>query len=103
MTPTRLLLLYRRTFVALLVIASVQTLAGDGGASLPVAALASVEIGAALLLLWRRSQVAGMTLLLVVFAIAQTVTAMMGQLQTHFVQYAASTIVIVSLDRALTA
>ena len=103
MTPARLLLLYRGTFVALLVIASVQTLAGEGRASLPVAALASVEIGAALLLLWQRSQVAGMILLLVVFAVAQTVTAMMGQLQTHFLQFAASTILIVSLDRALAA
>ncbi len=42
-----------------------------------------------------------MIALLVVFAIAQTLTATMGQLQTHFLQYAASTILIVSLDRTL--
>lgn len=101
MTPMRLLLIYRWTFAGLIVIASVETLMTEGRASLPIAVLASVEIVAALLFVWRRSQVAGMIALLVAFAVAQAITMMMGQLQTHFLQYAASTVLVVSLDRAL--
>jgi len=63
--------------------------------------LAAVEIAGALLLLWRRTQWLGAPLLLVVFAGAQALEAAAGSYPTRFLQYAASTVLIVLLDRSL--
>jgi len=93
-----LLAAYRGVFSSLIVVATVQTL-------LPVPArhivlLATVEIAGALLLLVRRTQWFGASLLLAVFACAQVVAAVEGDYPTRFLQYAASTVLIVMLDRA---
>lgn len=99
MTAARILGAYRAIFCALILIASIQTLAQP----LPHHAvlLPGVEIAAALLLLWRRMQWIGAASLLAVFAAAQAVAATDGEYPTRFVQYAASTLLIVLLDRRL--
>lgn len=55
----------------------------------------------ALLVLSRRTQVAGVAGLLVVFAIAAVITVASGQAPFHLVLYAASAIAILQVDRAL--
>ena len=79
--------------------ASVATLAADhaGHAQL----LAASEIIGALLFLWRRSEIAGAGILLLLFATAETFSALKGQWATHFLQYAASVIFIVISSRSL--
>jgi hypothetical protein len=91
--------LYRRTFCLLLVIASVQTLATEHAVP-HVVPLATLEILGALLLLGRRTQRAGLALLLLTFAGAQLLAALSGAWPTRFAQYAASALLIVLLDRA---
>jgi hypothetical protein len=98
-SAARILFAYRVIFCALLVMASIQTLAGrHPHHAVP---LAVVEIAAALLLLWRRTQWIGAAALLVVLAAAQILSAVEGEYATRFVQYAASTLLIVLLDRRL--
>ena len=99
MSPARLLVAYRLIFCGLIVIASAQTLIAEQ--SHHVALLAAAEIAGALLLLWHRAQSAGAVVLLVVFAVAQVIAASEGEYPTRFLQYAASTLLIVTLDRAL--
>jgi hypothetical protein len=96
----RTLALYRLTFSALIVIASVQTLVaaqGDRGVLL----LAATEIVGALILCWRRAQWLGAGLLLIVFGCAQVLSALQGEWPTRFLLYAASALLIVTLDRTL--
>jgi hypothetical protein len=99
MTAQRILAVYRWLFVALILVASFQTLTAehDGHAT----ALAITEIPGALLLLARRTQWAGAVLLLVVFTAAQAISIAHGNYPTRFLQYAASTVLIVMLGRAL--
>ncbi len=93
---------YRLLFCGLIIVASVQTLAS--GHALPhVVPLATTEVLGALLLLARRTQGAGLALLLLVFAGAQLLAALAGDWPTRFLQYAASALLIVCLDRALSA
>ncbi|HEY1631734.1 MAG TPA: hypothetical protein VGF56_10470 [Rhizomicrobium sp.] len=99
MTPARILAVYRWVFALLIAAASAQTLLTEGGANPHIAILAPVEIAAALLLLQRRSQVAGLMLLLAVLVAAQILTAVAGQYPMHFLQYAASAVLIVWMDR----
>jgi hypothetical protein len=96
----RVLAVYRLTFSALIIVASVQTLfaaAGDHAVML----LAGSEIAGALMLCWRRMQWPGAGLLLIVFACAQVMSAIQGEWPTRFLQYAASALLIVAMDRAL--
>jgi len=78
MSAARILAAYRAIFVAL---------------------LAAVEIAGALMLMWRRTQWVGAAALLLVFAGAQVLSAIEGEYPTRFLQYAASTLLIVLLDR----
>ena len=102
MTPGRVLALYRVSFAALIIVASVQALAaGHEGAHHHVLALATAEIAGALALLWQPTRIPGAGILLCVFALAQALSALGGAWPTHFLQYAASTALIVGLERAL--
>jgi hypothetical protein len=100
-SAARILFAYRVIFGALIVVASIQSLAGrHPHHAVP---LAVVEIAGALLLLWRRTQWIGAAALLVVLAAAQVLSAVDGEYPTRFLQYAASTLLIVLLDRRLSA
>ena len=101
MNAARVLAIYRVVFSALIVIASVQTLLAAGADSEAVRVLASVEIAGALMLCWRRTQWPGGAVLLGVFACAQLMSALSGEWPTRFLQFAASVLLIVALDRAL--
>ena len=113
MTAAQILGLYRLTFSALTVAASIQTLLGahpghgvpvlpgtDIGHGVPL--LAGAEIAGAVMLCWRRTQWLGAGLLLIVFGCAQVLSAMQGEWPTRFLLYAASALLIVTMDRALT-
>ena len=100
MSSARLLAIYRTTFSALIVVASVQTLCGAREHH-SVVLLAGTEIAGALILCWRRTQWLGAALLLVVFASAQLMSAMQGEWPTRFLLYAASALLIVTMDRTL--
>ena len=102
MSAPGLVTVYRLTFSALIVIASVQTLLAAQGDH-PVWLLAGSEIAGAVMLCWRRTQWLGLGLLLVVFGCAQVLSAMQGEWPTRFVQYAASALLIVTMDRTLAA
>ena len=97
MSTTSLVRMYRYVFAGLLLIATIQTLLVEHDAI----ALAAIEIVAILLFLWRRTELFGAGLLLAVFAFAQALTVAHGQWPTHLLQYAATTIFIVLLDRSL--
>jgi len=96
----RTLAAYRLIFSALLTVASIQTLLAARG-DRAVVLLAATEIAGALILCWRRTQWLGAGLLLIVFACAQVLSAMQGEWPTRFLLYAASALLIVTLDRAL--
>jgi hypothetical protein len=100
MSTERILRLYRLTFVSLIILSSVQTImmAAAGGHAHHVVLLATAEIAGAATLAWRRTQLIGAGLLLLVFATAQVLSAVMGKWPTRFLLYAASTLVIVLLD-----
>jgi hypothetical protein len=99
MSPARVLIAYRLVFSALIVISSAQTLIDESAHHARL--LATAEISGALLLVWHRTQWAGAVLLLLVFATAQVIAASEGEYPTRFLQYAASTLLIVALSRAL--
>jgi hypothetical protein len=96
----RTLAAYRFIFSALLTVASVQTLLAARG-DRAVELLAAAEIAGALILCWRRTQWLGAGLLLIVFASAQALAATQGEWPTRFLLYAASALLIVTMDRAL--
>ena len=97
MSAARILAAYRAIFGTLIVVASIQTLVAAPAHH--VALLAAVEIAGALMLMWRRTQWVGVAALLLVFAGAQVLSAIEGEYPTRFLQYAASTLLIVLLDR----
>jgi len=99
MSAARVLAAYRLVFCVLIVIASAQTLVAEQ--THHVALLATAEIAGALLLVWHRTQWPGAALLLLVFAAAQVIAANEGEYPTRFLQYAASTLLIVGLSKAL--
>jgi hypothetical protein len=101
MSAARILMLYRAIFVALLSLASLQALLGGREGGHNIVLLAAAEIAAALALLWRPTQVVGACVLLGVFAVAQVLSALQGRWPTQFLQYAASTVFIVAMDRAI--
>jgi len=98
----RALAAYRLIFSALIAVASLQTLLSAEG-DYAVVLLAGTEIAGALIMCWRRTQWLGAGLLLVVFACAQLLSAMHGEWPTRFLLYAASALLIVTMDRALAA
>jgi hypothetical protein len=100
MSSESILRLYRLTFVSLIILASVQTImrAANGEHGHHVLVLAIAEIAGAATLAWRRTQRFGAGLLLLVFGSAQVLSAAMGEWSTHYLQYAASTLLIVLLD-----
>ena len=100
MSALRTLAAYRLIFSALLIVASVQTLLAAGGHR-AVVLLAATEIAGALILCWRRAQWLGAGVLLLVFACAQVLSALQGVWPTRFLLYAASALLIVTMDRAL--
>ena len=100
MSAARLLALYRLVFSVLIIAASVQTLLAAHGDH-AVLLLAATEIAGALILCWRRAQWLGAGLLLIVFGCAQLVSALHGEWPTRFLQYAASALLIVTMDRTL--
>jgi len=102
-SAARVLAGYRLIFGALIIVASAQTLLAAQPDGHAVMLLAGVEIAGALILMWRRAQWLGACLLLCVFAVAQVMSAMAGEWPTRFLQYAVSTLLIVTLDRALLA
>jgi len=99
-SAARLVALYRLVFAALIIAASVQTLLAAHGEH-AVLLLAGTEIAGALILCWRRTQWLGACLLLGVFACAQLLSAMHGEWPTRFLLYAASALLIVTMDRTL--
>jgi hypothetical protein len=99
MSATHILAAYRVIFSALIVVASLQTLAAHPAHQ--VVLLAAVEIAGALMLAWRRAQWVGGAVLLAVFACAQIMSALDGEYPTRFLQYTASAVFIVALDRAI--
>jgi len=100
MSARRALAAYRLIFSALIAVASLQTLLAAPGEH-AVVALAATELAGALILLWRRTQWLGAGVLLVVFAGAQSMSALHGEWPTRFLLYAASALLIVTMDRAL--
>jgi hypothetical protein len=101
-SASRTLAAYRLIFSALITVASLQTLLAARG-DRAVTLLAGTEIAGALLLCWRRTQWLGAGLLLIVFACAQALSALQGDWPTRFLLYAASALLIVTMDRALAA
>jgi NADH:ubiquinone oxidoreductase subunit 6 (subunit J) len=99
-SAARILTVYRVIFSALIVVASVQTLRA-AHADHGILLLAGSEIAGALILCWRRTQWLGALLLLVVFAAAQVTSAMQGEWPMRFLLYAASALLIVTMDRTL--
>ena len=96
MSAARILAAYRAGFVALIWLA----LAGHEGRH-NIVPLAAAEIVGAAALLWRRTQLPGACVLLGVFAVAQVLSAVEGRWPTQFLQYTASTVFIVAMDRAI--
>lgn len=102
MSALRILAIYRASFVALLVLASGEAVLAAHQSGSHIVPLAAAEIAGALALLSRRSRLAGACVLLAVFALAQVLSGLDGHWPTHFLQYAASTLLILALGRALT-
>ena len=102
MSARRVLTVYRLIFIALITVSSVQTLLAAHGEH-AVERLAVSEIAGALMLCWHRTQWFGAGLLLIVFACAQLLSAMQGEWPTRFLLYAASALLIVTMDRTLAA
>jgi hypothetical protein len=103
MSAQRILMLYRLTFVMLIILACAQTIVRGSAHQHHAVVLAVVEIAGAAALAWRRSQLLGASLLFLVFATAQVLSAAIGEWSTRFLLYAASTLVIVLLDARLSA
>ncbi len=99
MSAARILAAYRAIFGTLIVVASLQSLIA--GRAHHLVLLAAAEIAGALLLMWRRAQCVGAALLLAVFACAQVISAFEGEYPTRFLQFAASTVLVVMMDGAL--
>ena len=82
MSAARILAAYRAIFGTLIAVASIQPLVAAPAHH--VALLAAVEIAGALMLMWRRTQWVGASVLLAVFACAQVLSAVEGEYPTRF-------------------
>lgn len=92
---------YRLVFATVLSEASLQALFMGHEGGHDIVLLAAAEIAGALALLWRPTQLAGAAVLLCVFAVAQVLSALAGKWPTQFLQYAASTLLIVAMSRSM--
>ena len=101
MNPRRILTVYRWVFVALIVAASVAAILASDMHAGHALLLATAEIAGALMLGIRRTQICGAALLMLVLVAALVLSALQGSWSTHLLQYAASTLFVVLLDRAL--
>lgn len=99
MSAQRILALYRLVFAVLIATGSLQTVLAGHHAGLT--ALGACELIAALALLWPRTRLPAAGVLLFIFALAQLHAALDHQWPTHLAQYAASTILIIALERTL--
>ena len=99
MTPDRILQSYRLVFSALILIASLQTLLAVPRDPHHVV-VATVEIVGALLFMRRRTQAAGAVALLFTFLLAQGMAVAKGYWHTQYLQYVASTMLILLLTRS---
>lgn len=94
----RVLAWYRAIYVACIVVLSVQTMLVATSVTDHHFWLAALEIVGAILLLVRRAQLAGLVVLLVVYAIAATHELLRGHSVVSLVLFAASAAAIVLLD-----
>jgi hypothetical protein len=101
MNALRVLTVYRWTFITLIVAASLAAIPAHGIHARHALVLAPAEIAGALLLGMRHTQRLGAALLLLALLAAQILAAQQGIWTTHLLQYSASCVFIVLLDRAL--
>jgi hypothetical protein len=101
MPSDRILRAYRALFVAVIIGLSLETMTRAKQFSDHHFWLAAIEIVACLLFLVRRTQVAGLALLLAVFSVAAIHDIVTGGLPFGLVLFGASATTIVLLDRAL--
>lgn len=101
MPSEKILRVYRVLFVAVIIGLSVQTMTRANEFSDHHFWLAAIEIVACLLFLVRRTQIAGVTLLLAVFSVAAIHDIATGYVPFSLVLFGASAVTIVLLDRAI--
>ena len=103
MNLARWILGYRLVFVAFLVVASAMTVAGAhdhaGHFGFGLQLFGSAEIAAALLFLFRRTQLPALAALLAIFAAAFVLAIFAGEMPLRFVYYAATAAFILAVDR----
>lgn len=101
MPSDKILRTYRVLFVAVIVGLSVETITHAKRVSDHHFWLAAIEIVGCLLFLARRTQVAGLALLLATFSVAAIHDAVTGNVPFSLVLFGASAVTIVLLDRAI--
>jgi hypothetical protein len=101
MRTERILQVYRAFFVAVIIALSVQTLLHAKGLADHHFWLATIEIVASLLFLFRKTQRVGLPLLLAVFSVAIFLNVQNGGLPFGLVLFGASAVTIVLLDGAI--
>jgi bacteriorhodopsin len=97
---------FRAVYVLFILWASATTVANaheTDHATVQLELLGLVEIAGALLFLIRRTQLAGLVLLLAVFAAATIMATLSGEMPLRFVYYATSAVFILLVDRHLAA
>jgi len=106
MSIDRALAIFRLIFVAFIVFVSSEALLAAGTiaghahlASSHIIALASAEIIAAVLLLWRRTERVASAALVLIFAIAAVLDTRAGDIPVRYAYYAATVLFIVFLSR----
>src|SRR4051794_6200347 len=90
LSPTRALAMYAAIFSIFIACASLRTAANPGPHGSAIQALATVEVVGALLFAFRRTRLAGLVVLLAVFAVAVALELHMHELPLRFIFYAAS-------------
>jgi low temperature requirement protein LtrA len=98
---------FRLIFVAFIVWASARTMVNahsvsGGHSALALAVLGAVEIAGALLFMVRRTQLAGVIVLLLVFGAAAVMAVQLGQVPLGYFYYAATAAFIIAVDRRIT-
>ncbi len=101
MPSDKILRVYRVLFIAVIVGLSVQTMMRAKQFSDHHFWLAAIEIMGCLLFLVRRTQTAGLALLLATFSVAAIHDIATGSLPFSLVLFGASAVTIVLLDRAI--